>query len=129
MDMGIAGADEIQRPGGVARAKRLFEGGDFDPRILGQGFAGLQPLRQRRQFVAALERIARRHQPPELIEAKTSQGDFGHQQVPLMRRVEGTTEQADHHAALDMRHHGMTMGECGIYHLRDGPGRCREHGT
>ena len=63
-----------------------------------------EPLGQRRQFAAALQRIARRDHPPELVERQPAQRDLGDQRMAGMRRIEGAAEQADRHALLDMRH-------------------------
>src|SRR5690606_41683577 len=52
----------------------------------------------------ALQRIAGRHHPPELVERQPAQRDVRHQHMAGMRRIEGTAEQADLHALLDMRH-------------------------
>jgi hypothetical protein len=56
------------------------------------------------KLIVVLERIARRDHPPQLIKLQASERDFGDQHMALMRRVEGSAEQADGHALLDMRH-------------------------
>jgi len=125
MHMRIAGPNEFQRSGRIARAQCPLECRHLDPWISGQRFAGGEAFGKRCQLLLVLQWIAGCYQPPQLVEAQAPQGDLGHKQVSRMRRVEGTAEETDHHATFDMWHHGMPMGECRFRHVRDGPGRCR----
>ena len=127
--MRISGPDEFQSSRRIARADGLLECRHLDPWISSQRFAGGEAFGKWRQLLLALQRIARRYHPPELVEAQATQGDLGHEQVSRMWRIEGAAEETDHHAAFDMRHYCMAMGECRLRHVRDGPGRCRGRDT
>jgi hypothetical protein len=83
---------------------------------------------KRQQLAAILQRIARRHHPPELIQTKLLDGDLGDQRVPLMRRIERAAEKTDHHAPLCMRHAKIVSVYFVVDHARSGFVRCRARG-
>ena len=68
----------MRRPSAIARAPR-------------------QPHRQRRHAGARLQRIARRHQQPHLVQPQPPQRQCGDVPMPRMRRIERAAEQADAH--------------------------------
>ena len=53
---------------GVARADLRLEACDHDARMVGERAGGLHAQGERRQAVIRFEGIARRHEPPDLVE-------------------------------------------------------------
>ncbi len=89
---------------GFSAVKLVFqlflEGRHLDARIFDQGFTQRNTLLQRQKNWSGFSGDCRVSPSTELIEAKTLQGHFRHQQMPLMRRVERTAEQPDDHAGF-----------------------------
>ncbi len=86
-------------------------------------------VRERRKAPGVLERIARRHQPPDAVEAEPPHGDQAGGAVGVVRRIERSAEQADLHAGGVGGKHGhqasnqsQTAGpaKAGARHGRDG---------
>ena len=92
---GTARGQIAHRVVGVARADVGFEAGDVDARMMGERARGREALRQRRKAAGVLERIARRHQPPDPVEPDPVHGEQAGGAVRRMRRIEGAAEQAD----------------------------------
>ncbi len=60
-----------------------------------------------------LQRIARRDNPPELVELQPAQRDFRHQRVARMGRIERSAKQPDSHALFNERHAQMRIAHAG----------------
>src|SRR5262249_10560663 len=82
----------------IARTNDGFETTNLDARILRDLACGLHTLAKRMQRTVLLERIARRHQPPDAIELQPLEGEQADRAMGDMRRVEGAAEQPDAHA-------------------------------
>jgi hypothetical protein len=91
----IAAGEEAQGLAGVARADPRFEIGDVDAWMVGDAVRLGDPPVDGREFAPILQRIARRHHPPEAVEAQPPQGDETDMPVPEMGRVERATVEAD----------------------------------
>ena len=81
------------------------------------------PLRQRRRVGPLLERIARRDDPPDLVEPQALEGGLANQAVGGMGRIERPAEQAngltrrrDRRVSLD----AAEAGGSGWTHVRVG---------
>ena len=59
---------------------------------------GGDALRERGEPARVLERIARRHQPPDPVEAEPLHRQQAGREMRLVRRIERAAEQADAHA-------------------------------
>ena len=117
---GIAAQKRAQRVDRVARAGAHLEiaGPDRCPPCHSPGRR--QPRCEGRHVLCVgLERIAGRHQPPHLIEAKSVERGQADAPMPAMRRIEGTAEEADarHRVCASM------AARCGIM-SRLGGGGC-----
>jgi len=83
---------------GVARAEhRLDRAGDHAPTVR-DAARGCQPLHERRHAALRLQRIAGRHQQPDLIEPQPLPRQIDDVAMPGVRRIERAAEQADAHA-------------------------------
>src|SRR4051794_25523470 len=76
-----------------------FESGDMDARMPGEGLDGADAFAKRRQPARVLQRIGRRHQPPDAVEVEPFHRQQTGGEMRLMRRIEGAAEQPDTHAA------------------------------
>src|SRR5262245_10617774 len=91
---------------GVMHADLGLEARDIDARVARQRARRRDTLGKRAQAARILERIARRHQPPDAVEAESAHADQAGGAMRLMRRIEGAAEQADAHAASVRRQNG-----------------------
>jgi hypothetical protein len=87
--------ERSKRVDGVARARALFEITDPNGCQAGHCPSRSQARRIWRHALGRLERIARRDQPPQLVEAKRINCRKAELAVPAMGRVEGAAEEAD----------------------------------
>ena len=85
-----------------------LEAGDVDARMVRERARGGDALSERREPARVLERIARRHQPPDAVEPEPLHGDQAGGAMGVVRRIERAAEQADAHAGRMGReaHHG-----------------------
>jgi hypothetical protein len=82
---------------GVARAQRSFDRRRDNPPAIGNGASRGEASGKRRHASRRLERIARRHEQPHLIEPKLAAREFGNMAMASMSRIEGAAEQANAH--------------------------------
>src|SRR5262245_12641644 len=103
-------ADRIVR---IAHADLGLETADVDGRMIRQGAGGRHSAGKRAQAPGVLEWIARRHQPPDAMQAKPSHRDQAGSAMGLMRRIESAAEQTNPHAARVGRQnaHGLVWPE------------------
>ena len=101
-----------QRLVGVGAAESGLETCHLDARIGDQPAAGRHACLERRQVLAALQRIAGRHHPPQLIELQPAQGRDGADRVSIVRGVEGAAHQPDALAGKGERHLGRDGWQC-----------------
>lgn len=91
----MAAAELAQRIDGVAGAETILDIGNADPRMPGHdsraGHACGQGGHSRRRFKG----ILRRYEPPDLVQIQPSQGFQADMPVPVMRRVERSSQKAD----------------------------------
>jgi hypothetical protein len=80
---------------GEARADLRLKACHSDARIARHRARGFDAKRQGRQSVNGLERIARRHQPPQSVELESPQRQPRDKQMAVMRWVERPAHQAD----------------------------------
>lgn len=78
-----------------SRAKAALERHDLEPRVSRDGGGTRQPLLQARHAIAALQRVLRAHQPPDLVQSQTLQGLDADMAVALMGRIERAAQQPD----------------------------------
>jgi len=88
---------------GVARPDLGLESGDGDARIARQAPRRFDPRAHLGEARRQLQRVARRRQPPQAVEAQPPQRQLGNQPMPFVRRVEGAAEQADRLARREWR--------------------------
>ena len=84
-----------QRVVRVTCAKIGFQSGGDDPASICELPGGVQPVSKGGHPAARFERVAGRHQQPELVQPQMFDGLLRDMQVPHMGRIEGTSEQAD----------------------------------
>jgi hypothetical protein len=87
-----------QRIDGIARAEHCLDRAGNDTAPIGEAARGCQPLIEWRHAPLCLQRIARRHQQPDLIEPQTTPCHVDNVAMSRVRRIERTTEKADAHA-------------------------------
>ncbi len=87
-----------QRIDGVARAEHRLDRAGDDAAAIGEAARGRQPLIERRHAALRLQRIAGRHQQPDLIEPQPPPCQLDDVAMACVRRIERTAEQADAHA-------------------------------
>ena len=91
-----AAAERLYRIGGEAGAEPRFDVADPYAAVGSRDRRGpIQPLGKGRHAGNRLQRVLRRHQPPDLVYVEALQRLPADMQVPAMRRVEGAAEQAD----------------------------------
>ncbi len=86
-----------QRVDGVAGVERRLDAAGQHPPPVGDAASPGQPLRERRHPGARLQRVARRYQQPDLVQPQPPSGQVGNMTMPLMRRVERSSQQPDAH--------------------------------
>ncbi|PAV66666.1 hypothetical protein WR25_13309 [Diploscapter pachys] len=92
---GVTPLQLAQRVERVARIEPRLDIARPDRRPPRHPLGRREPRRQRRHVArAALQRIARRHQPPRLVELQRPDRGERDRPMPAMRRVERSTEQA-----------------------------------
>ena len=84
---------------GVRGPQACLEPRDANARLAGQAACRGQTLPVGQQVRRRLERVARRYQPPHLVQSQPRQGPARDEEVALMGGVEGTAEQTDRAAA------------------------------
>ena len=82
---------------GIARAKRGFDRRRDDTPAIGNSARRGEASRERRHASRGFERIARRHNQPDLVEPQFAARQFGDMAVTRVRWIEGTTKQANPH--------------------------------
>jgi hypothetical protein len=87
--------EEGQGARGKRRRQVALEGRDLDARIFRQGPAQHQPLGEGGKFAARLQRITRRHQPPDLVKPKPFENGFTDLAMGDVGRIERAAEEAD----------------------------------
>jgi len=89
-----ATAQLAQRVEGETRVPRALQPRRDDAPPVGDGAGRGETLAVFRHVARRLERIARRDQQPDLVEAQASAGEVGDVAVAFMRRIERAAEQA-----------------------------------
>ncbi len=84
-----------ERVRGVMRAKPRLDIKHADAWVVGERGGLLQPLSERCHADDGLQRILRRDQPPDLVEAKPLEGFEADMTMAFMRRVEGSAQEPD----------------------------------
>jgi hypothetical protein len=93
--------------GRVAGPQFALDRGDPDSRTAGLPLRRGDPRREGRHARCRLERITRRHQPPDLVERQRVHREKRNASVPAVRGVEAAAEQPDGRAAAPPRGHGF----------------------
>ena len=93
--LGIARLQLAQRVGSVARPQLAFDRSDPDRRPAGLPSGRGDPGRKRRHPGCRLERIARRNQPPDLVEPQRCCSEQRNAPVTAMRRIEAAPQKAN----------------------------------
>jgi hypothetical protein len=88
----LQGANHIV---GVAEAEFSLDARDVERRMVGDARAGCKTFIKAGQPARVLERVARRHEPPDAIKSEAAKGQETRKLVPGMGRIERTAEQAD----------------------------------
>src|SRR5687768_17129832 len=92
-DSRVALLERPHRVDGVPSAGVTLEIADADARTAGNGPGGGKPVQEGRHVLSAfLQRIARRHQPPNLVEAERVHRRKADPPVTDVRRVERPAE-------------------------------------
>jgi len=97
-DTGAARFQCGDRVEGEARAEPCLDIGDPDRRMSRKRAGSGHPLRDWCETRMGFQGVARRHHPPDRIEAKTLQRGESHQPVCLVWWIERASEQPDGHA-------------------------------
>lgn len=95
MDATNPAAKKIQCFGGERGAELGFKTGDFDSRVMRDGFRIGDALIKRTEAVVVLQGITWRDQPPDLIQLQPGERFEADMPVPRMRRIKRAAEQAD----------------------------------
>ena len=86
--------------------------------VMRQGARGGEAFGERRQAAGVLERVARRHKPPDAVELEPLHGEQRRVEMRLMRRIESAAEQADAHAGGVRRDDPLIVGKLLAGNLR-----------
>ena len=95
VDAPMPGTQKRQRACREGARQLGLEGRHLDTGVLLDGFAARKAFTERRQRPRRFQRVARRHHPPDGIEAETLQRNLADQPVRRVRWVERAAEQAD----------------------------------
>jgi len=90
--MALQRADRVDR---VARAETTLDIGNPNARMAGDHSRRGHPLLQPGHAFRRLERVLRRDEPPDLVQAEAAQRDNTDMPVPVMGGIEGSAEQPD----------------------------------
>ncbi len=105
----------------VSRAFLPFEVAHADPRALRNRLCRGEAVLERGHVLGVrLERVARRHQPPDLVEAERVHRGQADAPVAAVRRVERAAEEADpsHRRSASMREEPRIMSAKGDWSCR-----------
>ena len=91
----VEGAETINRIDRILKALAFLEIADDDVRVVRSLARQRHAILEGRVVGRVLQRVARRHQPPDGRERKAFKGLDGDFPVPAVRRIEGPPEQAD----------------------------------
>src|SRR5216684_1278595 len=116
-----AALEDAQRVGGIARTQPRLDIGDLDARIVDDGCGGSDALDQRGHAAHRLQRVLRRDEPPDLVEAEAAQRLAADMQMAAVGRVERAAEQADAPSSPIAKRRGER--EAGSSRRRSGQGR------
>src|SRR5208282_181920 len=92
-----------QRIVGIAGADMGLDVRHGDARAGYEATGGLDARLQGGEVRLRFQGVARRHQPPDAIEAEAHERNACDERVTIMRRIERTAEQADAHPRLEGR--------------------------
>ncbi len=88
---------------GITYADLGFHTGNLDAWVTGELACGRDPFVKGREPHRVLERIARRHKPPHVIESQPFHCQQAGGKMRLVRRIEGSAEQPDSLAGIMRR--------------------------
>ena len=94
-DTGIAHAQERQRSDAEMTGEPGLERRHANAIVLFHGLALRPAFAEKGKSAVRLQRIARRHDPPDGIETKAAKRDLADLPVALVRRIERAAEQPD----------------------------------
>lgn len=97
---GEAPAQGVERIGCVTRVQVAFDVGGNDPSPIGDGARAVEPRRGAHHVLGTLQRIARRDEQPNLIEAQALQCGACDMQVAIVCGIEAAAQQSDARATL-----------------------------
>ena len=106
---GTGGQEEAHRVIGVADADGGLDPADINAWMPGEGARGRDPILERGEPPCVLERVARRHQPPDPVEAEAPQRNQARGAMRLVQGIERAAEQADAQPAGGRRQGGAAM--------------------